>query len=116
MKIAEHTGGAEVEEPLTDSTDAEAEDLSRVRRFIIDCMPRVGHTTLHHARCFYTMSPDEHFIVDVHPEHPQVCFAAGLSGHGFKFTPVLGEALADLALEGKTTLPVGFLGVKRVVA
>ena len=48
------------------------------------------------------MSPDEHFIIDVHPEHPQVCFAAGLSGHGFKFAPAIGEILADLATKGAT--------------
>ena len=41
------------------------------------------------------MSPDEHFIVDRHPAYPNVVFAAGLSGHGFKFAPVLGRALAD---------------------
>ena len=53
------------------------------------------------------------FIVDHHPENPNVCFAAGLSGHGFKFTTVLGEILADYA-EGKNTdLPVGFLGLER---
>jgi glycine/D-amino acid oxidase-like deaminating enzyme len=61
----------------------------------------------------YTMSPDGHFLLDRHPEEPRVCFAAGLSGHGFKFAPVLGEALADLALEDATALPVGFLGCSR---
>jgi len=59
------------------------------------------------------MSPDEHFIVGRHPEHPRAVFAAGLSGHGFKFTSVLGEALADLALDGKTPLPIGFLAPER---
>jgi glycine/D-amino acid oxidase-like deaminating enzyme len=59
------------------------------------------------------MSPDGHFIVDRHPEHPQVVFAAGLSGHGFKFTPVLGEALCQLALDGKSDLPIEFLSAAR---
>ena len=54
------------------------------------------------------MTPDGHFVVDRHPEHPQVAFAAGLSGHGFKFVPVLGRILADLALEGRTSLPITF--------
>lgn len=60
-----------------------------------------------------TMSPDSHFVVDRHPRHPQVVFAAGLSGHGFKFTGVLGEALADLALQGETRLPIGLLSLGR---
>jgi glycine/D-amino acid oxidase-like deaminating enzyme len=59
------------------------------------------------------MSPDENFIVDTHPVYPQVSFAAGLSGHGFKFTCVLGEALADLALNGRTRLPIDFLNCRR---
>ena len=52
---------------------------------------------------------DGHFIIDRHPEHQQVCFAAGFSGHGFKFAPLVGEVLSDLVLEGKTALPVEFL-------
>ena len=59
------------------------------------------------------MSPDEHFIVDRHPQHANVVFAAGLSGHGFKFAPVLGRALADLALDGGTELPIEFLVAAR---
>ncbi len=59
------------------------------------------------------MSPDEHFIVDQHPEFPQVHFAAGLSGHGFKFASVLGEVLADLLLHGRTKQDVAFLTVNR---
>jgi len=59
------------------------------------------------------MSPDEHFIVNRHPQHSNVVFAAGLSGHGFKFTSVLGRALADLALDGGTDLPIDFLSLKR---
>ena len=59
--------------------------------------------------CLYTMTPDGHFIVDRHPQYEQVLFAAGFSGHGFKFAPVIGEVLADLALEGRTGRPVDFL-------
>ena len=63
--------------------------------------------------CFYTMTPDEHFLIDRHPRHDKVFFTAGLSGHGFKFTSVLGEVMADLSLTGQTQLPVRFLGLKR---
>ena len=59
------------------------------------------------------MSPDENFIVDRHPEQEQVVFAAGLSGHGFKFAAVLGEALADLSCDGATGLPIKFLRCDR---
>ena len=59
------------------------------------------------------MSADGHFVVDRHPAHQNVAFACGFSGHGFKFAPVIGEALADLTLEGRTDLPIGFLGLGR---
>lgn len=55
--------------------------------------PRTSKT----AMCMYTMTPDEDFIIDRHPQHGNVCMAAGFSGHGFKFAPMVGEHLADLA-------------------
>jgi glycine/D-amino acid oxidase-like deaminating enzyme len=59
------------------------------------------------------LTPDENFIVDFHPAHHQVILAAGFSGHGFKFAPLMGIALADLALQGQTDVPIGFLGLSR---
>jgi len=50
--------------------------------------------------CLFTNSPDEHFVLDLHPDYPQVSIAAGFSGHGFKFAPVIGEIMADFAMEG----------------
>jgi sarcosine oxidase len=61
----------------------------------------------------YTNSPDHHFIVDRHPKYARVTIACGFSGHGFKFAPVMGEALADLAMYDRTDLPIGFLGLSR---
>jgi sarcosine oxidase len=51
------------------------------------------------------MTPDEHFILGLHPEVPTVTIAAGFSGHGFKFAPVVGQIAADLALTGETPYP-----------
>jgi len=47
--------------------------------------------------CMFTNSPDRHFIIDLHPQYPQVSFAGGFSGHGYKFASVIGEVMADLA-------------------
>ncbi|MDX1948056.1 MAG: N-methyl-L-tryptophan oxidase [Pirellulaceae bacterium] len=113
LKVAEHSGGAAVADPLTDPRAFDAGDLARVEGFLAAHLPRVGRPHTCRGVCFYTMSPDEHFLVDQLPGHDNVVFAAGLSGHGFKFTSVLGPALADLALDGQTRLPIGFLGVGR---
>jgi glycine/D-amino acid oxidase-like deaminating enzyme len=48
------------------------------------------------------MTPDEDFIIDRHPQHPQIVIASACSGHGFKFGIVLGRILADLATSGAT--------------
>jgi len=115
VKVADHSGGETVTDPLTDPRPMEELDLSRVRNFMSEQLSSVGKSARHtrHEVCFYTMSPDEHFIIDKHPQHDNVVFAAGLSGHGFKFTSVLGEVMADLAIDGTTSLPTGFLGARR---
>ena len=61
----------------------------------------------------YTMSPDGHFVVDRHPGIANVVFAAGLSGHGFKFAPVLGKALSEMIVDGKSSVPLEFFRVDR---
>ncbi|GGT30401.1 N-methyl-L-tryptophan oxidase [Streptomyces purpureus] len=59
------------------------------------------------ATCMYSNTPDEHFVIARHPAHPaSVTVACGFSGHGFKFVPVVGEILADLALTGTTAHPI----------
>jgi sarcosine oxidase len=62
-----------------------------------ELMPGLGADHVRSVECTYTLTPDEHFVVGRHPAHEQVVVACGFSGHGFKFTPVLGEVLADLA-------------------
>src|SRR5262249_17365468 len=96
MKVAEHTGGAVVSDPLTVNRDIARADQERVEHFLGQYLPGVSTECTHHAVCMYTLTPDRHFVVDRHPQHPRLAFVAGLSGHGFKFAPVLGEALADL--------------------
>lgn len=114
VKVAEHTGGTEVQDPLRLNRDLDPADQARVEAFVARYLPAVSQECTAHATCMYTLSPDGHFIVDRHPAFPQVVFAAGLSGHGFKFAPVLGAALADLALEGASELPIDFLSLARL--
>ena len=64
--------------------------------------------------CLFTNTPDEHFVIDRHPEHAQVILASPCSGHGYKFCSVVGEILADLATAGGTTRhDIGFLRLHR---
>jgi sarcosine oxidase len=113
IKVAEHTGGEEVEDPALVDRRLHEADVAPVRRFVASSLPAATGDVLRHSVCLYTMSPDGHFAVDRHPHHGNVAFGAGFSGHGFKFAGVIGEALADLALNGRTTLPIQFLGLDR---
>ncbi|QDT65546.1 N-methyl-L-tryptophan oxidase [Calycomorphotria hydatis] len=113
IKMAEHSGGEIVDDPAAVNRELKAEDITPLTNFASTYLKHVEPICSDHSTCLYTMSPDGHFIVDRHPEYPQVSFAAGLSGHGFKFASVLGEVLADLAIDGRTELPVGFLSLDR---
>ena len=113
LKLAEHSGGTPVSDPRKLDRSLTDADVSPVAEFIRQVMPDLDPQPARHSVCMYSMSPDGHFIVDRHPEFSNVVFGAGFSGHGFKFAPVIGEALADLALEGATDLPIDFLGLNR---
>jgi len=63
--------------------------------------------------CTFTNTPDHHFIIDLHPEYPQVCIASPCSGHGFKFASVVGEIMADLAEEGMTRHDISLFRLER---
>ncbi|MCA9110396.1 MAG: FAD-dependent oxidoreductase, partial [Planctomycetaceae bacterium] len=113
VKLAEHTGGELVKDPLLVDRGISPADCEPVSEFVRHTMKDVSMQPQRHAVCMYTMTPDGHFIVDRHPEHENVVLAAGFSGHGFKFTSVIGEVLADLVTTGKTQLPISFLGIDR---
>ncbi|MFM8250257.1 MAG: FAD-dependent oxidoreductase, partial [Planctomycetota bacterium] len=113
VKIAEHSGGEPIDDPQLDPRQLDVTDQRRVESFIERCLPGITLRHRRHAVCHYTMSPDGHFLVDRDPTDQNVLFGAGLSGHGFKFAAVLGEVLAQLALDGHTPQPIDFLSLRR---
>jgi sarcosine oxidase len=115
LKVAEHSGGQMIHDPLVVDRNINTHDRKQVEDFLGRYLPGVSRTMRKHVVCMYTMSPDSHFVVDRYPQHPQVAFVAGLSGHGFKFASVLGEILADLVLDGRTAMPIGFLRSDRMM-
>lgn len=80
-------------------------------------LPTLPGRFLKAATCMYSNTPDEHFVITRHPAHPEsVTVACGFSGHGFKFVPVVGEILADLALTGETGHPIELFDPRRPAA
>lgn len=109
-------GRHDIGEPCTPETirrSVAPEEVETLRARLNAYLPGAGGGVMWTLTCMYTMTPDHHFVVDRHPAHPQVAYACGFSGHGYKFASVIGEILADLALRGATRHPIGFLSASR---
>lgn len=104
LKIGRHDTGLEWKpgEALA-PFGSEASDEGDLRRVLEAYMPGAAGRLLKGAVCKYEHTPDEDFIIDRHPLHSNVLLAGGFSGHGFKFSSVVGEILADLATRGTTS-------------
>ena len=110
VKVGCHGPGTPID-PDTDSREAPPAEIDRFERDVQALLPGVLGRIVETATCLYTMTPDGHFVIGALPEEPRIVVAGGFSGHGYKFAPVMGEVLADLAMDGGTRLPVGFLGI-----
>jgi sarcosine oxidase len=112
LKIGRHDGG-EVCTPQTIRRAVDPGEVSLLRGVLDRYVPGSAGSVLHTLTCMYTNTPDGHFVIDAHPDHDRVVYGCGFSGHGYKFASVIAEVLADLATEGRTECPVGFLSADR---
>lgn len=102
IKVGRHDGGLKIhpDEQMLGFGELE-EDEGDLIQFLNDFMP--SNQQLKYGKtCMYTTTPDEHFVIDRHPAYSNVAIAAGFSGHGFKFSSVVGHVLAELILKGET--------------
>jgi sarcosine oxidase len=86
------------------SREPTPQDEETLREAIRTLFPDANGPTLRLAACLFTNTPDEHFVIDTMPGHPEVVVASPCSGHGFKFASVMGEVLADLATTGSSRM------------
>lgn len=101
-KVALHVPGPEHDPNAADRAPSPADD-ALLRDYCARRLPALAGEVTFSKVCLYTMTPDEDFVVDTLPGEPRVVFVGGLSGHGFKFTVLLGRLAADLASAGETT-------------
>ncbi len=113
VKLARHTAGSPIANPSEPGDGAIIQERGPCLQFAREYMCGIAREPVRSSSCMYTMSPDGHFLVDRAADSPRMVFAAGFSGHGFKFASVIGEALADLATAGRTELPIAFLSTDR---
>jgi sarcosine oxidase len=102
LKVAKHHHRDQTVDPDNHDRVVSAEDEALIRSALAEHLPGANGTLVEAATCLYTMMPDGDFLIDRLPSCPLVIVAAPCSGHGFKFAPVVGEILADLATSGAT--------------
>jgi sarcosine oxidase len=111
-KVARHHGGRPAD---PDELDREASpaDEAVARRFVERHLPLAAGRRLDARVCMYTNTPDGDFILDLHPADPRIVVCSPCSGHGFKFSSVIGSIAADLAISGVTDHRIEFLSLAR---
>jgi sarcosine oxidase len=113
FKVGLYELAGESGDPDAISREPTLDDELPLRAFAERYFPDGAGPALTLKTCLFEPSPDEHFIIDLHPDSPAAVVGAGFSGHGFKFCPVVGEILAELALGGSTRHDIGLFRVDR---
>lgn len=101
--------------PETIDRTVHPQEIDEMRERAIQLLPALTGPAVHTATCMYSNTPDEHFVITRPDRFTNVTVACGFSGHGFKFVPVVGEVLADLATTGTTAHPIGLFDPTRLV-
>jgi sarcosine oxidase len=107
VKVGRHAHFREPIDPNQPNPSVNERDTHLLDSFINHRLPAAAGVRVRSATCRYTMLPSEDFLLDLLPGDKLIVVASPCSGHGFKFTSVVGEILADLALDGGTNLPIG---------
>jgi sarcosine oxidase len=102
VKVARHHQGGQAVNPDTYDRAVSAADEDDIRVVLTEYLPAANGPLVTSKTCLYTETPDGDFVLDAIPGAPHVIVASPCSGHGFKFSPVIGEIVADLAMKGAT--------------
>jgi sarcosine oxidase len=113
FKLGRYDHFAEGGDPDSIDREPTLEDETPLRAFAERYFPEGAGPTIALKTCLFEPTPDEHFLIDRHPETDLAVLGAGFSGHGFKFCSVVGEILADLAVDGATRHDIDFLRISR---
>lgn len=112
VKAGIHNGGTPASPDTVDRLVHES-DVAAVRDFLAPNIPGLAGRYLRAAVCFYDNTPDSAFIIGNAPGDDRIVLATGTSGHAFKFVPAIGEALADLVVDGKARQDISLFDPSR---
>jgi N-methyl-L-tryptophan oxidase len=105
LKIGRHDTGTPIHPDDKDAPYHEG-DTEELLRFLTQFMGKGSFKLREGKTCMYSMTPDEDFLIDYHPDYPQILYALGFSGHGFKFASAIGEVLSEMAMEKEQTIDI----------
>ena len=115
VKTAFHHDGEmmdSVDELDREVSESDEQDL---RAAFSDIMPQLGGRTRRSIACMYTDTPDMHFMIDRHPGHSNVVISSACSGHGFKFSPAVGEVVANLVTGEPPAYDISLFAIDRLL-
>jgi sarcosine oxidase len=116
VKVAKHHHADETVDPDRCDRVVSPSDAAMIRSYLAAHLPAANGPLVAATTCLYTMTPDGDFIIDRLPGHDRVIVASPCSGHGFKFAPVIGEIIADLATTGATAHDILRFAIGRFAA
>ncbi len=116
MKVATEQYERSTTPDTVERTVTDEEKREMYARHLVGSLPALSDVCLKAVSCLYTTTPDEGFVLDTHPEHPQVIIASPCSGHGFKHSAAIGEALAQLVIDGKSQIDLSSFSLRRFLA
>ncbi len=113
VKVAKHHHFDETVDPDDYDRNVSSSDQAAIRAAVADYLPAANGKLTAATTCLYTMAPDGDFIIDTLPGEPRIVVASPCSGHGFKFAPLIGEIVAELATAGATTRDIARFRLSR---
>jgi sarcosine oxidase len=115
FKIGKYHHRHEQVDPDSMNRTVSADDEEVLRAAVRRYFPLADGPTLAMKTCLFTNTRDEHFVIETLADESRVSVAAGFSGHGYKFCSVVGEILADLALDGGTQHDISLFRLNRLI-
>ncbi len=113
IKVAKHHHREETVDPAAYDKTVRNDDEALIRAALAEHLPAANGRLIAAKTCLYTTTPDGHFLIDRLPGASNIIVASPCSGHGFKFAPVIGEILADLAITGTTSHDIARFSLAR---
>lgn len=115
VKVARHNGGELIRHPNESlELSNKNNEVEAIKQFAKHYLPKLTlNDSIKEASCLYDVTPDHQFVIDTHPDYPQIAFAAGLSGHAYKMSNILGQILVDLVTKQSTEFDISFLSLNR---